>query len=723
MKKVAASRRNFLKISSLSGAALVLGLSNARAEILNLSTSANAPAGVELTPFVIIEPTGQITLMVSKPDMGQGTYQALSAILADELDADLAQVKIAFTKGEKKFGDQTAGGSASVRGSYAELRKAAATAREMLVAAAAQRWGINSADCHTSLGSVTAKGQSKSLSYGELVFDASRLPVPAAPKLKEAKDFKYIGKSLPRQDIPWKVTGKPIFGIDAEVPGMLIASVIHCPVLGGRAKSVDATAAKAIKGVKAVLNIDRKLEQYVVKDAGVAVVADTYWAALQGRNALKIEWDNAGNEQFNTAVFEQKVKWLAAKEGDLDRPKGDFKTAFATATTQLEATYDTCFLSHSPMEPQNALVWVKGEQVEAWVPSQGPDLVRDAISQHLDIKPENITTHICFSGGGFGRRLFPDVAVEAAILSKQLNAPVKVIWTREEDTTQGPFRPPTYSVLRAGLDSGGKPVAFQHKVVSPSISEFLWKGAYKPGTPAGDMMEAIVDMSYNVPNTRHEFVHVETHVPLGWWRAVTSTTTAFAHECFMDEMALAAKQDPIAFRLAQLTDEHRVVRDILVALRDKSGWNTPLPTGWGRGVAVWEFFAGAAGHVVEVSKKADGSLKIERVVCVMHIGTVVNPDNVKAQIEGGIVMGLTAALRDGITFANGKAQQQNFDTYRMVRIDETPRIEAHVLTDDQPKINGAGEPGLPPLAPALANAIFNLTGKRVRRLPFDLSEV
>jgi isoquinoline 1-oxidoreductase beta subunit len=266
-------------------------------------------------------------------------------------------------------------------------------------------------------------------------------------------------------------------------------------------------------------------------------------------------------------------------------------------------------------------------------------------------------------------------------------------------------------------------VAFQHKVVSPSISEFLWKGAYKPGTPAGDMMEAIVDMSYNVPNTRHEFVHVETHVPLGWWRAVTSTTTAFAHECFMDEMALAAKQDPIAFRLAQLTDEHRVVRDILVALRDKSGWNTPLPTGWGRGVAVWEFFAGAAGHVVEVSKKADGSLKIERVVCVMHIGTVVNPDNVKAQIEGGIVMGLTAALRDGITFANGKAQQQNFDTYRMVRIDETPRIEAHVLTDDQPKINGAGEPGLPPLAPALANAIFNLTGKRVRRLPFDLSEV
>ncbi|MFN8355555.1 MAG: xanthine dehydrogenase family protein molybdopterin-binding subunit [Spirosomataceae bacterium] len=719
-------RRHFLRNSALSSTALILGIGTSgqatAAQLVNLG-QLGAEAGLEVTPYVIIEKTGTITLMVTKPDMGQGTYQSLSAILADELDVALDKVKIEFTKGEKKFGDQTSGGSASVRGSYQELRKAGAAAREMFVKAAAQKWNVQPADCYTENGKVIEKTSAKSLSYNELVDAASKLEVPKEPQLKDPKNFKYIGKPLPRPDVPWKVTGKPIFGLDAEVPGMLIASVAHCPVFGGKVKSVNSAAAKAIKGVKDVVIIDRKLEKYVVQGASVAVVATNYWAALQGRKALKIEWDFAGNEQFNTTSYNQKVKQLANKTGDPDKPKGDFASAYASAVVKVEAEYDTPFLSHSPMEPQNALVWVKGDQVEAWVPSQGPDLVRDAISQHLNLKPENIATHICFSGGGFGRRLFPDVAVEAAQISQKLNAPVKVIWTREDDTSLGPFRPPTYSVLKAGLDANGKPIAFQHKVVSPSISDFLWKGAYQPGKPADEMMEAIVDMSYNIPNTHHEYVNVENHVPLGWWRAVTSTTTAFSHECFMDELAVKAGKDPIDFRLSLLTDEQRVQRAILEALKEKSGWTKPLAKGWARGVAIWEFFAGAAGHVVEVSKKADGKIKIERVFVAIHLGTVVNPETVKAQVEGGVVMGLTAALKDGITFENGRSVQQNFDTYRMTRIDEMPIIESVILTDNQPKINGVGEPGLPPLAPALANAIFNLTGKRIRKLPFDLENV
>lgn len=717
-------RRHFLRNSALSGTALVLGLgysskANA-AQLVNLSKASAVAPSFEVTPYIIIEKTGNITLIVTRPDMGQGTFQSLSAILADELEVSLDKVTIAFSKGEKKFGNQTSGGSESVRGSYNDLRKTGAAAREMMVMAAAQKWGVLPEDCYAEKGKVIEKSSAKSLPYSELVEIASKLDVPKEPKLKDPRNFNYIGKSLPRPDVPWKVTGKPIFGLDAEVPGMLIASVEHCPVFGGKVKSVNDAAAKAIKGVKAVVRIDRKLEKYVVEGASVAVVADNYWAALQGRKALKIEWDFVGNESFNTAKYNEKVKALTSKSGDLDKPKGDFATTFAKAPTKLEAEYDTSFVSHSPMEPQNALVWVKGEEVEAWVPSQGPDLVRDAISQHLNLKPENITTHICFSGGGFGRRLFPDVAVEAAQLSQKLNAPIKVIWTREDDTSQGPFRPPTYSVFKGALNAEGKPVAFQHKVVSPSIADFLWKGAYQPGKPADEMMEAIADMSYNIPNTGHEYVNVENHVPLGWWRAVTSTTTAFGHECFMDEMALKAGKDPIDFRLSLLTDNQRILRDILVALKEKSGWTKPLPKAWGRGVAVWEFFAGAAGHVVEVSKKADGKIKIERVFVAIHLGTVVNPETVKSQVEGAVVMGLAAALKDGITFENGRSVQQNFDTYRMIRIDEMPKVETLILTDNEPKINGVGEPGLPPLAPALANAIFNLTGKRIRKLPFEL---
>lgn len=717
------SRRAFLKTAGLSTSALVLGVgfsTETKAEtVANLSLPGAPNAAFNLTQFVKITPDGKITLAALMPDMGQGTYQALPAILAEELNVPLSAVTIEFTKGEKAFGDQTAGGSGSVRGSYAKLRKTGAAAREMLVKAASDQWQVASDECYADGGKVFHKPSGKSLSYGELVEAASKLDVPKEPKLKDPADFTILGKPQPKPDVPLKVTGQPIFGMDVTVPGMVYAVVEHCPVLGGTVKSFDATAAKAMKGVLDVLRVDRRLGDRVTANAGVAVVATSYWTATQARKKLKIEWDTKGQEKTSSAGMETNYRQLAGQDGVPEKAWGDFTKAFAEAPTKLEAAYETPFLSHSPMEPQNATVWVQGDKAEAWASIQGPDLIVDDLHKHLGIAKENIKVNVCFSGGGFGRRLFPDVATEAAMLSKQLGKPVKVVWSREDDTTQGPFRPPTFSYFKAGLGADGKPVAFQHKVVSPSIMDYLYQ--HDRAKPAGEMMEAISDMAYEIPNVDNRYVFAENHLPLGWWRAVTSTTTAFAHECFVDEMAAKAGVDPLEFRLRQLT-KPSPVKAILEALKEKSGWQTPLAAGKGRGVAVWEFFAGACGQVVEVSRDGAGKLRIDKVTAVIDLGTVVNPDTVRAQVEGAVCMALTAATKDAITFENGTAQQRNFDAYRMTKLAEMPPVDVHILTGD-PKIKGVGEPGLPPFAPALANAIFSLTGKRIRKLPFELEKV
>jgi isoquinoline 1-oxidoreductase beta subunit len=716
------SRRAFLKTTGLSASALILGVgvsTESQAEtVVNLLPGAPGSA-FTLTQFVKITSDDKITLTALIPDMGQGTYQALPAILAEELNVPLSAVTIEFTKGETSFGDQTAGGSSSVRGNYAKLRKVGAAAREMLIQAASAKWQVSSAECYADAGKVVHKPSGKSLSYGELVEAASQLEVPKEPKLKDENDFTILGKPQPKPDVPWKVTGRPIFGMDVTVPGMVYASVQHCPVVGGTVKSFDATAAKAVKGVLDVLRVDRRLGDRVTANAGVAVVADSYWAATQGRKKLKIDWDTKGYEKTSTAGMETTYRQLAKHDGVTDKAWGDFGKAFAEAPVKLEAAYETPFLSHSPMEPQNATVWVKDDKVEVWASIQGPDLIVDDLHKHLGVPKENITVHVCFSGGGFGRRLFPDVATEAALLSKRVGKPVKLIWSREDDTTQGPFRPATFSFFKAGLNAEGKPVAFQHKVVSPSIVDYLYQ--HDRAKPAGEMMEAISDMAYEIPNVDNRYVFAENHLPLGWWRAVTSTTTAFAHECFVDELAAKAGVDPLEFRLRQLT-KPSPVKAILQALKEKSGWEKPLTAGKGRGVAVWEFFAGACGQVVEVSRDKQGKLRIDKVTAVIDLGTVVNPDTVRAQVEGAVCMALTAATKDAMTFVNGTAEQTNFDRYRMTRLAEMPPVEVHILTGD-PKMKGVGEPGLPPFAPALANAIFSLSGQRIRKLPFELEKV
>jgi isoquinoline 1-oxidoreductase subunit beta len=710
-------RRQFLKISGLSGAAFMLGFRSVAAagiEVLNLSDVAS----FELTPFVIIEKTGKITIINVRPDIGQGVYQAVPGIIADELEVPMNEINIVQSDGQKRFGgDQFAGGSMSIRSSYEALRMVGASAREMLVSAAAKQWGVPVSECRAENARVLHKSSGRSVCYGEVAEAAAAMEVPKTPRLKDPKDFKIIGKPTPRPDVPLKSSGKAVFGIDAEVPGMVYASIEHCPVFGGKWVSFDDKETLKVKGVQQVINVERTMGIY--KTIGVAVIADNYWAAQKGRKALRVQWDFQGKETFNSEKYDATLRDLAKKEGIEEKSKGNFAEAMQQATTRLEALYETPIVSHSPMEPMNCTAhWKANNTVEIWVSTQVPaDVVSDMAREHK-IPEENIKVNVLFNGGGFGRRLFNDVIGEAVNISKTIKKPVKLLWSREDDTQLGPFRPMTFSAMQAGLDANGRAIAFQHKVISPSIDAGL-RADYDKTKPDETMMEAISAQEYQIPNFLNRYVFADFHIPLAYWRAVTSTTLAFSHECFMDEMAVKAGKDPMAYRLDMLAPESDT-RRVLQKLKAVSNWDRPLPKGWGRGVAHWLFFAGQCAQVVEVSQTAGGSVKIEKVYAVIDLGTVVNPDTVVAQVEGAIVMAITAATKPGITFAEGRTVQSNYHNNPILRLNETPPIEVHILAEGGSTIKGVGEPGLPPLAPALANAIYNATGRRIRRMPFEL---
>jgi len=567
---------------------------------------------------------------------------------------------------------------------------------------------------------IVHKPTGKKLGYGALVATAATLAIPENPPLKDPKDFKILGKSMPRLDIPLKVTGRAVYGIDTEVPGMVYASVEHSPVFGSKLVSYDDTATLKVKGVIRTLKAERVIGKNHYE--GVAVIADTYWSALKGRKALNVTWDHQGFDTFNSTAFEQQLRDLAKTEGlPVEDNQGDFDAAMASAAHPLEALYETPILAHAPMEPMNCLAhWQDGDKLDLWTSVQGAGIIMDELPGVLGIPRENITPHIQFVGGGFGRRLLADFAGEAAKLSKAMGKPVKVVWTREDDIQLGPFRPMTFSAMRGAVSADGKAIAMQHKVISPCI-EATQDAKYDRSKPSGTMTEGINTQAYEIPNTKNSYVFVDTHIPMQYWRSVTSSTLAFAHECFIDELAVAAGKDPLDFRLGMLTQESDTKR-VLTRLRELSHWDKPLPKGWGRGVAQYAFFAGLAANVIEVSTKGQG-IKIEKVISVIDLGTVVNPDTVKAQVEGAIVMGIIAATKDGIRFENGQSQQSNFHNYRMLRIDEMPAVEVHILAEGGPTIKGVGEPGLPPVAPALAGAVFAATGKRIRRLPFDITKV
>ncbi len=713
-------RRHFLRLSGLSGLGLVLGLGWKPDGHELIATGADAVT-VKLNPFVIIESSGTISIMNPMPDMGQGTFQSVPAMIAEELEVSLEQIRILQTGGEKEYGRQTAGGSNSIRGQYQKLRTVGAAGKEMLILAASQRWKVPVTDCYASVGIVYHKPSGKSFTYGDLAEAAARLPVPQNPQLKDPKDFKILGKNYPRPDVPLKVSGKAVYGIDVELPGMVYASVAHCPVFNSKLISYDDAETMRIKGVKKLIRFQRALGGH--KYDAVAVIGDTYWAAYQGKLALKTNWDFEGNDAFDTEKYEQNLRDMAGNEGQVVHSEGDFESSFKSAPVQITALYELPMLSHSPMEPQNCTAqWHGKDMVEVWVSSQGADRVKAEIAKNLDIPSDNIKVNILFSGGGFGRRLYNDYAVEAASIARELETPVKLIWTREEDTQLGPFRPPTFSAMKAGLAADGKPLAFQHKVISPSMGSTLEDKKDTSGE-SSSMTEGISTQAYELPNMKNEYVFSQIHIPLAAWRSVTSSTVAFAHECFIDEMAVKAGMDPLEYRLEILLTKPSDTKRLLQKLKEVSHWEKPLPEGWGRGVAQYEFFAGLGGYVVEVSSKDKSSIHIEKVYMVIDLGTVVNPDTVALQVEGAATMALTAATKSAITFRNGQTRQTNFHNYPLVRINEMPEVEVHIIAEGGPKIRGVGEPGLPPFAPALANAIFAATGKRIRKLPFNMNKV
>ncbi|MDO6434980.1 molybdopterin-dependent oxidoreductase [Flavitalea sp. BT771] len=720
-------RREFLKNTGLTGIALILGFSAAdaagTARLTNLSglpgPDPSEPFG--LTPYLSIDRSGKITFFNPKPEMGQGTYQSVTALVAEELEVPLDMVHVITSSGQKGIDSQSAGGSSSIRGGYTKLRKVGAAAREMLQSAAAKQWNVPVSEC-AAAGNATIVHQpsGKSLGYGQLVEAAAMIAVPANPTLKDPKDFKILGKPSARADVPLKVNGSAMFGIDASLPGMAFASVERCPVLGSKLVSFDDTAALKVPGVLKVVKALRVQGKH--RDEGVAVVAENYWAAVKGRKALKIQWDHQGLDQFSTTGFEQHLRELAKSDGLIAHNSGDFDKAMQEAPKKLEALYETPVVSHSTMEPMNCLAhWKEDDKVDIWTSSQGASLIKRELAQTLGIPEDNITPHINFLGGGFGRRLASDFASEAAFISKAAGRPVKVIWTREDDTRMGPFRPMTFSAMRGALSADGKALAFQHKVVSPSINATK-NDKYDKTKPDRSMTEGISDQKYEIPNMKNAYVFADIHIPMQAWRSVTSSTLAYAHESFIDEMAVAAGKDPMAFRLEMLSAPSDT-KKVLLKLKEVSNWDQPLPKGWGRGVAQYEFFAGLAGNVVEVSSTSGGGVKIEKVYAVIDLGTVVNPSMVEAQVEGAIVMAITAATKDAIRFEKGQAIPSNFHNNRMLRINEMPPVEVHILAEGGAVIKGVGEPGLPPVAPALCNAIFAATGKRIRRLPFDINKI
>lgn len=682
---------------------------------LNVDDVAN---GAALNPFVMIDKEGMVTIMAHRPDMGQGTFQAVPLLIAEELDIDFSKITIKQAPGDPKYDQQGVGGSSSMRTMYEPMRKIGATAREMLVQAAAKRWNVSPSDCQTAVGVVTNTATKETVSYGDLVEEASAMEVPTEIQLKDPKDFKLIGKSVPRPSINHKVKGTANFGMDMKKEGMVYAMIERSPNFEGEAKSIDDSAALAVKGVLQVVETKRPLFKKDIP--GVAVIAENYWAALQGRKALKVEWEDS-EKLWNTDDMFDTLREAGKTEGIRSHQEGNFAKNFKAQEKQLSADYETPFLAHAAMEPQNVLVEVTETSCEIWAPTQFPQWARQAVAELLKFEADQIKVHVSFLGGGFGRRALPDFILEGVVLSKELKKPVKVVWSREDDMTQSPMRPGSVNRLTGAVDAEGKLVALQHKVVTPSISHSLF-GAHDPKKVPGGIMEPIGEPLYDLPNYESRYVFVDADpLPLVWWRSVYSSTNVFGHECFIDELAEAAQKDPVDFRLGML-DHNPRYKALLELLRKKSGWDRQLPEGWARGVAMTHCFDSTCGHVVEVSRGSDGKANIERVITVIDCGVAINPDNVRAQTEGNIVMGLTAALKDPITFKDSRIVENNYHNYRMLRINEMPKVEVHIVPSGEAP-TGVGEPALPPIAPALCNALYQLTGKRIRKLPFDIGAV
>jgi isoquinoline 1-oxidoreductase beta subunit len=716
------SRRNFVKLSALTGAALSLGFySSASGKGVELIKASEADTlGVDLNAWISIDSAGKVTIINHRAEMGQGSFQAVPQIIAEELEVNLDDVKIIFGVGnEKKYGNQITGGSSTVRGSYKHLGQMGASAREMLKEAAAKKWGVDKSTCYAENGTIIHKPSGKKFGYGELVADASKLELPQNVPLKRSEDYKILRKALPRQDAPMKSNGSAIFGLDKKLPGMLYAVVERNPRFLGKVKSFDDSETKKVAGVKHVIKV--KMAVFSTTREGVAVVADNLWSAMQGRKVLKVEWDDSGFPHHDTAqLYASMEEDLKAKEGLSYRTKGNVTPILSKAEKKIEAVYSTPYEAHASMEPLNCIANVTADACEIWGPIQAPGWVQDDLINVLGMPREKITVNMTFLGGGFGRKAFTDYTQEAALISREIKAPVQVVWTREDDTNQGPFRPGMMYKLEASINpTNGRIGAYKFKMAGQNM-DHQWPGASKDsynGSTTEGFLEPYFD---RLSNYSFADIPLESPVPVMWWRSVYSSTNGFAYESFMDEIAVAAGKDPLEYRKGLLAGEERYTA-LIDKLAEVSGWNKKGKNE-GYGVAITECFSSIVGEVVKVSKRAEGGVKIDKVWAVMDCGWYVNPDIIKAQVEGSIVMALGAATKHATTFKEGKAVEQNFNTYKMPRIQDCPEIEVYNMDNDEPA-GGVGEPALPPFTPALTNAIFDLTGKRIRTLPFEMEKV
>ncbi|KWH33760.1 xanthine dehydrogenase family protein molybdopterin-binding subunit [Burkholderia stagnalis] len=716
------SRRRFLKfgmsLGVAAGGGLLLGFSvpaaggDARRSVIGGDADETPRAGLFApNAFVQIDRNGQVTLVMPKVEMGQGVYTSLPMLIAEELEVPLSNVTLDHAPpNEKLFADpllggQLTGGSTSIRYAWEPMRRAGATARTLLVGAAAKQWNVDPATCRAENGEVLHPPSGRRASYGQLADAAAKLPVPKDVALKKPADFKLVGKPVKRLDSPEKVDGTAQFGLDVRLPGMLYAVIVNSPVFGGTIASIDDTAAKRIGGVRQVVRADN----------AVAVVGDHTWAAKRGASALVVKWNEGAGAKVSTKdIAADHARAADSGKGAVARKDGDVDKAFANAKTRVDAVYEQPLLAHATMEPVNCTVHVRPDGCEIWLGTQVPTRALDAVQRITGFPREKIVVNNHLLGGGFGRRLEVDMVEQAVKIAKQVNAPVKVIWTREEDIQHDMYRPYYYDRISAGLDANGKPVAWRHRIVGSSILARFAPPAVKDGVDP-DAVEVSAELPYDLPNQLVDYVRQEPrHVPTAFWRGVGPTRGTFVVESFIDELAAQTKTDPVQYRRALLGKTPRA-RNVLDVATKAAGWGAPLPKGQGRGVSVMHAFGSFFSIVVDVAVDG-GDVQVKRVVCAVDCGMAVNPDTIEAQVQGGIIFGITGALYGEITIENGRVAQSNFTDYRMLRIDETPPIDVHIVKSAEAP-GGIGEPGTAATAAALSNAIFAATGKRLRKLP------
>jgi isoquinoline 1-oxidoreductase beta subunit len=702
------SRRGFLQVGAAAGGGLMLSLS-----LPFGNREANAADTFVPNAFIRIGSDGQIVLIMPYVEMGQGTYTSIPMLIAEELEVNLKQVRLEHAPPNEKLyanpllGVQATGNSNAIRGAWQPLRQAGAAARTMLVAAAAKKWNVDPASCRAQSGEVLHPPTGRSIKYGALAADAAGMPVPEKIALKRPQDFKLIGTPAKRLDTPAKVNGTAVYGIDVRPSGVKIATLAQSPVFGGRVKSVDDSAAKIVKGVRQIVRLD---------DA-VAVVADHMGAAKKGLAALKIEWDDGPHAKLTTEDIARELDQAALRSGAVAQTIGDVDKAMASAVTKVEALYHAPFLAHAAMEPMNCTVHLRKDECEIWVGSQAMARVQAMAAKAAGLSPEKVIVHNHLLGGGFGRRLEADGAVRAVQIAQHVDGPVKVVWTREEDIQHDMYRPYWVDRISAGLDAKGRPVAWNNRFAGSSVIARWLPPGFKNGLDP-DSTEGAIDLVYDLPNFRVEYIRVEPPgIPTAFWRSVGPSHNVFVTESFVDELAAAAKQDAVGFRRA-LLDKSPRARAVLDLAAEKSDWVKPLPNGSGRGVSLQSAFGSYLAQVAEVEVSKNGAVRVRRLVCAVDCGTVVNPDTVQAQIQSGFIFGTTAALYGEITLKDGRVEQSNFDTYQMLRMNEAPAIEVHIVNSQEPP-GGIGETGTSAIVPAIANAIFAATGKRLRKMPVD----